>query len=115
MARGTWQVDQQCVQRLYTSDRTFRQLLRNQALTDVQEVEGEAAYLAACAQSKTYASSGPANPRDDDGIVCEASEDAGEMARLLDAALGSLDKLLGSISPSEVRAGRERLGLATRS
>lgn len=42
-------VDAQCLQRLYTSDRTFRALLRNDVLTGLQEIEGEAALLARCA------------------------------------------------------------------
>ena len=42
-------VDAQCLQRLYTSDRTFRALLRNDVLTGLQEIEGEAAFLARCA------------------------------------------------------------------
>ena len=102
-------VDQQCVQRLYTSDRTFRQLLRNQVLGDLQELEAEAGYLAKCAQSKTYASSGPIDPRSSDGIICNAMEDVSEVRELLDAALASFDRVFASVSQAEMKSGRERM------
>ena len=41
-------VDAQCLQRLYTSDRTYRTLLRNEVLTQLQALEAEAAYQARC-------------------------------------------------------------------
>ena len=103
-------MDEQCLQRLYTSDRTYRELLRNQVLTGLQEIESEAAYLSACAGA-SYAASGPANPRSD-GLVCGpdlGGEDAGEMVRLLEARLASFDKFFASIGTAEIKAGEERL------
>ena len=41
---------EQCLQRLYTSDRTYRTLLRNDVLTQLQELEAEGAYQARCEQ-----------------------------------------------------------------
>ena len=109
-------VDAQCVQRLYTSDRTFRTLLRNEVLTQLQGLEAEAAYQAQCEeQARRVASSGPAShvasPLSG-GVVCEAgaggAEDAAEVLRLLDATLGSFDALFASVGADELRGGVER-------
>ena len=105
-------VDAQCLQRLYTSDRTFRTLLRNEVLTQLQALEAEASYQARCEQAARFASSGPASPLSD-GITCDAgaggAEDAAEMLRLLDATLGSFEKLFSSVGADELRGGVERL------
>ena len=105
-------VDAQCLQRLYTSDRTFRTLLRNEVLTQLQGLEAEASYQAQCEQATRFASSGPASPLSD-GITCDAgaggAEDAAEVLRLLDATLGSFDKLFSSVGPDELRGGVQRL------
>ena len=103
-------VDAQCVQRLYTSDRTYRELLRNAVLTSLQEVESEADYLARCAQAK-YASSGPASPRSD-GLQCGPDDvsSADEVLRLMQVALESFDKLFASVRESELKVGRRTLG-----
>ncbi len=45
-------VDEQCLQRLYTSDRTYRALLRNAVLQTLQDLEDEAGYRARCARAK---------------------------------------------------------------
>lgn len=114
-------VDGQCLQRLYTSDRTYRVLLRNAALTALQDVEAEAAYLAACApreagrggtpsaavagESGGAAGSGAA-AGGGGGIVCappDADEDAAEVLRLLDVALGSFEALFGAVGKAEMR------------
>ena len=100
-----------CVQRLYTSDRTYRELLRNDVLTSLQEVEGEADYLARCAQAK-LASSGPASPRSD-GLQCgpEDASDAAEVVRLMEVALESIDKLFASVRAGEMKAARSALAV----
>ena len=103
-------VDEQCVQRLYTSDRTYRELLRNSVLTELQQLEGEADYLALCAQ-QTRESSGPVNPRND-AIRCSAEladEAQQEVRRLLDSTLASLDKFFASIRTGEISAARRSI------
>lgn len=100
-------VDEQCVQRLYTSDRTYRELLRNSVLTELQQLEGEADYLALCEQ-QARESSGPVDPRND-GIRCSAEladESQLEVRRLLDSTLASLDKFFASIRTAEINAAR---------
>ena len=101
-------VDEQCLQRLYTSDRTYRTLLRNAVLQALQDLEGEAGYLAICARATSDQPSSVASKRD--GLVCGAlSEDFSEIERLFENAQASFDKLFGSVGPAEMRAGMERL------
>ena len=102
-------VDAQCLQRLYTSDRTYRELLRNQVLTGLQDVESEAGYLAQCAQASS-ASSGASSPLSD-GVVCLPDlSDTTEIQSLLVSTLASLDSLFASVTPAEMKAGMERVG-----
>ena len=101
-------VDTQCVQRLYTSDRAYRELLRNAVLTGIQEVESEAGYLAQCAATR-YASSAPVSPRAD-GIDCRPEmSDTTEMARLFEDTLASFEKLFASVGKAELKAAAARL------
>ena len=104
-------VDEQCIQRLYTSDRTYRVLLRNEVLTSLQDLESEASYLSRCAK----AGSGSSSPRSD-GIVCPtdpaADEDETEMFELLAGTLANFDKLFASVSPAEMRQAASQVQVA---
>ena len=100
-------VDEQCVQRLYTSDRTYRVLLRNEVLTSLQEIESEASYLSRCAMARSSKTSA-------DGIVCpdDPTEDEAAMISLLAATLANFDKMFASVGPNEMRQAASQLTLA---
>jgi len=95
------QVDAQCLQRLYTSDRTYREVLRNAVLTGLQDIEGEAGYLARCAQGAGIGGRADAAGRSD-GVRCDlvglASEErpTAEMERVMEETLASFERLLAS-------------------
>ena len=79
--------------------------------------EAEAAYQARCEQQAAgrFASSPgpPAAPPSDGAVTCDASaggeDDTAAVLRLLDDALGGIDKLFSSVGEAELRGAGERL------
>ena len=95
--------DEDCVRRLYTSDQTYRELLRNDVLTGLQDIESEAGFLSRCKQLLRPGAAGKA-----DGIDCTMIDEA-EIKTLLEEALRNFDKLFESINAAEVKRAVEAL------
>ena len=93
-------VDEQCLRRLYTSDRTYRELLRNQVLTGLQEIESEAVEAVEDAREETASAAtreatlGFAPPGTPAKVTLELSSDSsdGEVVDSPNVREGALDE-----------------------